>query len=82
MTGLPFYVTLWVMLFIAASDLPFTAIDFETANRSRNSACAAGLVRVEDGRLLQSALGLHLDHHHAGSDAKALARIVLTACAA
>jgi DNA polymerase III subunit epsilon len=27
----------------------FTAIDFETANHSPESACAIGLVRVEDG---------------------------------
>jgi DNA polymerase III subunit epsilon len=34
----------------AARRLPtFTAIDFETANRFRDSACAVALVRVEDG---------------------------------
>lgn len=31
----------------------FTAIDFETANRYRNSACAIGLVRVKRGRIVQ-----------------------------
>jgi DNA polymerase-3 subunit epsilon len=31
----------------------FTAIDFETANRYRNSACAVGLVRVEGGRIVR-----------------------------
>jgi DNA polymerase-3 subunit epsilon len=31
----------------------FTAIDFETANRYRNSACAVGLVRVERGRVVR-----------------------------
>ena len=31
--------------------LDFTAIDFETANRSSASACAVGLVRVRDGRV-------------------------------
>jgi DNA polymerase-3 subunit epsilon len=29
----------------------FTAIDFETANRYRNSACAVGLVQVRGGRV-------------------------------
>jgi len=29
----------------------FTVIDFETANRYRNSACAIGLVRVENGAI-------------------------------
>lgn len=32
---------------------PFVAIDFETANRRANSACAIGLVRVEDGRIVE-----------------------------
>jgi DNA polymerase-3 subunit epsilon len=27
----------------------FTAIDFETANNSRSSACALGAVKVENG---------------------------------
>lgn len=31
----------------------FTAIDFETANGNRNSACSLGLVRVEDGKIIQ-----------------------------
>jgi len=31
----------------------FVAIDFETANRYRNSACSVGLVRVERGRVVQ-----------------------------
>jgi DNA polymerase III subunit epsilon len=30
----------------------FTAIDFETADAPRNSACAVGLARVEDGRIV------------------------------
>lgn len=30
----------------------FTAIDFETADAPRNSACAVGLVRVEEGRIV------------------------------
>lgn len=30
----------------------FTAIDFETANNDRNSACAVGLVRVERGTIV------------------------------
>ena len=29
--------------------MEFTAIDFETANASRDSACAIGLVTVKDG---------------------------------
>lgn len=33
----------------AAAGLDFTAIDFETANRSRASVCAVGAVRVRDG---------------------------------
>lgn len=31
----------------------FTAIDFETANEYRDSACAVGLVRVERGRIVR-----------------------------
>lgn len=31
----------------------FVAIDFETANGSRNSACALGVVVIEDGRMTQ-----------------------------
>lgn len=34
---------------------PFVALDFETANRRANSACAIGLVRVEGGRIVQHA---------------------------
>jgi DNA polymerase-3 subunit epsilon len=32
----------------------FTAIDFETANGKRNSACSLGLVRVENGLIAES----------------------------
>ena len=32
--------------------LDFTAIDFETANGSRASACSVGLVKVRDGRVV------------------------------
>ncbi len=32
---------------------PFVALDFETADRGRDSACAIGLVRVEDGRIVR-----------------------------
>ena len=32
----------------------FTAIDFETANGQRNSACSLGLVRVENGIIVES----------------------------
>ncbi len=31
----------------------FVALDFETANRERDSACALALVRVEEGRVTQ-----------------------------
>lgn len=36
----------------------FAAIDFETANRDSDSACAVGLVRVEDGRIVRRAYSL------------------------
>lgn len=36
----------------------FAAIDFETANRYPNSACAVGLVRVERGRIVRRAYRL------------------------
>ncbi len=36
----------------------FTAIDFETANYFRDSACAVGLVRVERGRIVRRAYHL------------------------
>lgn len=32
----------------------FTALDFETANNARESACEIGLSRVEDGRVLET----------------------------
>jgi DNA polymerase III subunit epsilon len=35
--------------------LDFTAIDFETANASNASACAVGLARVRDGRVVETA---------------------------
>jgi len=34
------------------TDMNFLAIDFETANYHRTSACALGLVRVEKGRIV------------------------------
>lgn len=36
----------------------FTAIDFETANRSFASACAVGVVRVEDGQVADTQYSL------------------------
>ncbi|WP_404790832.1 3'-5' exonuclease [Altericista sp. CCNU0014] len=33
----------------------FVAIDFETANRSRESACSIGIIRVEDFQIVQKA---------------------------
>jgi len=38
--------------------LDFTAIDFETANNSPASACSVGLVKVRDGRVVDSAYWL------------------------
>ena len=34
--------------------MTFTAIDFETATGYRNSACAIGLVRVENGEIIDT----------------------------
>ena len=36
----------------------FVALDFETANRSRSSACALALVRVEDDRIVERIVDL------------------------
>jgi DNA polymerase III subunit epsilon len=36
----------------------FTAIDFETANSSSASACSVGMVKVRDGRMVESAYWL------------------------
>ncbi|MDN5630603.1 3'-5' exonuclease [Glutamicibacter protophormiae] len=36
----------------------FTAIDFETANRSLASACALGVVRVQDGQVVDTRYSL------------------------
>jgi hypothetical protein len=41
-----------------AVSLDFTAIDFETANYQPGSACAVGLVRVRDGRVVHKSGGL------------------------
>jgi DNA polymerase-3 subunit epsilon len=38
--------------------LDFTAVDFETANNSPASACSVGLVKVRDGRVVDSAYWL------------------------
>ncbi|CAN5320543.1 hypothetical protein BH11ACT5_BH11ACT5_13120 [soil metagenome] len=38
--------------------LDFTAIDFETANNSAASACSVGMVKVRDGRVVDSAYWL------------------------
>jgi DNA polymerase-3 subunit epsilon len=37
------------------SGITFTAIDFETANSHRGSACAVGLVKVRDGHIVDTA---------------------------
>lgn len=34
--------------------LSFTAIDFETANSSRASACSVGLAKVQDGQIVDT----------------------------
>lgn len=36
----------------------FVAIDFETADKGPDSACSVGLVRVEDGRIVEKAVQL------------------------
>lgn len=38
--------------------MDFTAIDFETANNSAASACSVGMVKVRDGRVVDSAYWL------------------------
>jgi DNA polymerase-3 subunit epsilon len=38
----------------ALADLNFTAIDFETANERRESACAVGVVRVRGGQITET----------------------------
>ena len=38
----------------ALAALDFTAIDFETANEQRSSACAVGVVRVRGGRIVET----------------------------
>jgi DNA polymerase-3 subunit epsilon len=38
----------------ALADLNFTAIDFETANERRSSACAVGVVRVRGGQIVET----------------------------
>lgn len=48
---------------MAAMPIDFTAIDFETANRSPASACAVGLVRVRDGEVVERG-GWHIRPPH------------------
>ena len=43
---------------IGVVPLDFTAIDFETANNSAASACSVGLVKVRDGRVVDTAYWL------------------------
>ncbi|NNN06310.1 MAG: hypothetical protein HKL90_10460 [Elusimicrobia bacterium] len=71
----------------------FVAIDFETADQGRDSACAIGLVKAVNDKIARKAwairptklpdvcrhLGLKLSHHDALSDAEACANIVLAA---
>lgn len=42
--------------------LDFTAIDFEAANSSRNSACSAGYAMVRDGIITDSGSWLIYPH--------------------
>jgi DNA polymerase-3 subunit epsilon len=44
----------------------FTAIDFETANSKSASACAVGLVRVRDGKVVERAEWLIRPHESVG----------------
>ena len=38
----------------ALAGLDFSAIDFETANERRDSACAVGVVRVRGGQIVET----------------------------
>jgi DNA polymerase-3 subunit epsilon len=48
--------------------MKFCAIDFETADQGRDSACAVGLVRVEDGVVVRSAVQLLRPFRFEGGD--------------
>lgn len=52
----------------------FAALDFETADYGRDSACALSVVIVDNDRVVDT-----LKHHDAASDALACAHIVLQA---
>ncbi len=41
-----------MIAFTSSHDINFTAIDFETANNNRYSACALGLVQVKSGTIV------------------------------
>lgn len=45
-------------VFVASGVPPFVALDFETATTFPDSACAVGLVRVEEGRIVERAYRL------------------------
>jgi len=44
-------IIIFLLLLSKNKKMNFTVIDFETANRYRNSACALGVVRVENGTI-------------------------------
>jgi DNA polymerase-3 subunit epsilon len=48
--------------------MKFCAIDFETADKGADSACSVGLVRVEDGRVVETAVQLLRPFRFDGSD--------------
>ena len=46
----------------------FVAIDFETADQGRDSACSVGLVRVENGAIVKTAVQLIQPPRFEGGD--------------
>jgi DNA polymerase III subunit epsilon len=48
--------------------MKFCAIDFETADKGADSACSVGLVRVEDGRVVETAVQLLRPFRFDGGD--------------
>src|SRR5688572_9071847 len=53
--GVPSVAASVVRVSIEHVPMDFTAIDFETANNSAASACSVGMVKVRDGRVVDSA---------------------------
>ncbi len=48
--------------------MKFAAIDFETADKGRDSACSVGLVRVENGEVVKTAVQLLRPFRFEGGD--------------